>query len=80
MKIGTTSAYHGVTKTKRTQGKMSKIRATNRKPFIASMMSNGIQWTGPYRETEREAAIDYDRRVIELGLDRPLNILKRKSA
>lgn len=46
-----------------------------KKPWQARMLYKGIRWKGPARETEREAAIDYDKKRIELGLD-PVNILK----
>lgn len=43
------------------------------------MLKSGKKWCQSYA-TEREAAIAYDRYVLEHGLDRPLNILKPKVA
>lgn len=59
-------------------GSKSTIAASHRKPWRAVKIFKGVRWYGPLRATEREAAIDYDRHILELGLDLPLNILKRK--
>lgn len=44
----------------------------------ASKTFKGIKWRKDCK-TEREAAIAYDKKLIELGLE-PVNILKRKVA
>jgi len=44
-------------------------------PWQAYMRVNGIMWTGPARNNERDAALDYDKKRIELNKE-PLNILK----
>lgn len=40
------------------------------------LVYNKIKYTA-YKDTEREAAISYDMKLIELGKD-PVNILKKK--
>lgn len=45
--------------------------------FVASFDRKGHKWTGKMRTTEREAALDYDKKMISLGLP-PVNILKPK--
>lgn len=64
--------------------KVTKDR-TNRKidppKYKAQLSNKGLldsKWNGPIRDTEREAAIDYDKKLISLGRD-PVNILKPKS-
>jgi hypothetical protein len=47
------------------------------KPWRAQHRYKGVRWNGKGRSTEREAALDYDKRMIELGLE-PVNILKQK--
>jgi hypothetical protein len=47
------------------------------KPWRAQHRHKGVRWYGKSRSTERESALDYDKRMIELGLE-PVNILKRK--
>lgn len=46
-------------------------------PWSAQLTSNGSKWHSKYFLTEREAAIAYDKRLIELGKP-PVNILKAK--
>lgn len=45
--------------------------------YYASISTNALKWYGRHRNTEREAAIDYDIKLIELGKN-PVNILKPK--
>ena len=59
-------------------GGKSKMSNKMAKPWTASLRHNGIYWRSKFFATEREAALAWDRRVLELGLDRELNILKRK--
>ena len=72
------SKYIGVTFWNVKQGAKSTMEWQNSKPWCFRLTENGVVHRGPRRATEKEAAIDYDRRVLELNLDRPLNILKRK--
>lgn len=72
------SVYRGVYSRLRDSGSSSTIASAIRKPWKAMLSANGTRWQGPPRATEKEAAIDYDTRVLELGADRPLNILKPK--
>ena len=76
--MGKYSKYRGVCKWANPGGNKSNIEARERKPWRATLMHNRATWLSPYFATEREAAIAYDRRVLELGLDKPLNILKPK--
>lgn len=46
-----------------------------KKPWAARILINGKMKTQSF-ETEREAAIQYDKWVLEYCLDRTLNILK----
>ena len=72
------SSYSGVYRSTPKCGMKSLIDYYEQRPWVASLTVNGLRWRGKARESEREAALDYDRRVLELGLDKPLNILKRK--
>ena len=76
--MGKTSAYQGVSCLRVFTGKKSKMSNQMTKPWRASLKHNGIEWRSKYFTTEREAALAWDRRVLELGLDRELNILRRK--
>ena len=76
--MGKTSAYQGVSCLRVFTGQKSEISYRMAKPWIASLRHNGIGWQSKYFTTEREAALAWDRRVLELGLDRELNILRRK--
>ena len=67
--MGKHSKYRGVTKRR-------KVSSNHDKIWEASHQYKKERWTGRFM-TEREAAIAYDRRCIELGLE-PVNILKRK--
>ena len=78
--MGKYSKYHGVTKLERPKGSRSKIEAREITPWRATLRHNGEKWGSQYFATEREAAIAYDTKVLELGLDKPLNILKPKTA
>ena len=61
--------------------KVSRWRVLNeKKPWKACVVVFGAKVRRKKFATERDAAIQYDKWVLELGLDRPLNILKRKSA
>lgn len=70
--MGKYSSYKGVgRKTYKTSSGQTKMwRASTTLP-------DGTKWISPQRETEREAAIDYDRKMISLGKP-PVNILKPK--
>lgn len=74
------SKYHGVFRNKGGSGPKSRIKFIDNKPWTARLTQNGVRRTSVYYATEREAAIQYDKWVLEYGLDRPLNILKRKAA
>jgi len=71
-----TSNYIGVFKTKSVQGTSSFIKYTNNKPWRAQIIKKGKKWQRCY-ETEREAAMAYDLKLIELGYP-PVNILRQK--
>lgn len=60
------SRYKGVSRVKRKDGK----------EWLMSFMYNNIRCAGLY-DTEREAALRYDLKQIELG-NKPVNILKAK--
>ena len=64
-KIGK-SQYKGVSRVKTPEGLM----------WLSTGTVNGLQFVGKY-DTEREAAINYDRKMIESGRE-PVNILIRK--
>lgn len=67
-----TSQYRGVSfKTQGRNGRKVQM-------WIASTtLKGGISWWC-YANSEREAAIAYDRKMIEIGKE-PVNILKRKT-
>ena len=74
------SKYHGVTKWARPTGDKKTMDRAAAKPWMATLWHNGAAWNSSRFATEREAAIAYDTKVLELGLDKPLNILKPKTA
>ena len=76
--MGKTSVYQGVSCLRVFVGSRAKVANKMAKPWTATLVVNGIGWHSKYFATEREAALAWDRRVLELGLDRELNILKRK--
>lgn len=43
----------------------------------SSVSEKGVKYDCGYFETEREAAKARDRKILALGLDKPLQILKR---
>lgn len=70
--MGKHSKYKGVSFRAKAGGRTAK------KPWVAKCtLKDGSRWVSPYRETEREAAIDYDKKLIEQGKP-PVNILKPK--
>lgn len=42
----------------------------------SSVSENGIKYDCGYHETERDAAKSRDRKILALGLDKPLQVLK----
>lgn len=78
-KTNTTSKYYGVCLDSCITGSASSMRSRKAKPWIMYVWFNGRNVLKHYA-TEREAALAYDRFVLEHGLDKPLNILKRKQA
>lgn len=44
--------------------------------FVAKHRHNGNVWTSAKCNSKKEAALAYDKRLIELGLE-PVNVLKR---
>lgn len=78
-KGGKTSEYVGVSHSPSRSGKASAMRYNALYQWMASIIINGHQITKQF-ETERDAAIQYDKWVLEYRLDRPLNILKPKVA
>jgi hypothetical protein len=79
MTITNASQYKGVRNWCINTGRAAAIRRYKKTPWSAEVYINGsviMKWFA----TEREAAIQYDKWVIEHQLDRPLNILKRKAA
>jgi hypothetical protein len=70
--MGRYSKYKGVCYSRKFGGRV------NEKPWHAqTTMTDGVHWSGLHRLTEREAALDYDRKMISLGKP-PVNILKPK--
>lgn len=51
----------------------------NHRPWYSRIYYQGREVGLGSFHTEREAAIAYDKRVLELKLDRPTNILKAKA-
>ena len=45
------------------------------KPWFFQVIYKGTKYCGHFAD-EREAVIAYDKKVLELGLSKPLNILK----
>lgn len=74
-----TSKYIGVSFSVRSTGTTGWIKWSSRFPWFACLIHDNRRWKKCF-PTEREAAIQYDKWVLELGLDRPLNILKRQQA
>lgn len=70
-----TSQFIGVSKNTIVPG---TYRSKFTLPWAAALSNSktGKRWNASFNN-EREAAIAYDKKVLELGLDRPLNILKR---
>lgn len=69
------SKYKGVSKLVHGDSSYEKH---NKKPWRATLAIKGEfskQWFSSYCKTEREAAIAYDKKMIELGRP-PVNILK----
>ena len=73
------SKYHGVYVNTFIPKDRSKaaIERNKRYNWYAHLVHKGRRFK-KVTATEREAAIYYDRWVLELGLDKPLNILKPK--
>lgn len=69
--MGKYSDYKGVAKS---WGKNQKGK--NKTYWVALHTHRGATWR-KHCETEREAALAYDKRMIDLGLE-PVNVLKRK--
>ena len=76
--MGKTSVYQGVSCRLSFTGMKCEVSYYMAKPWTASLKHNGVKWYSRAFATEREAALAWDRRVLELGLDRELNILRRK--
>ena len=78
-----TSQYRGVVKIK-TRPDTHWKSAREKKPWEANISISDQVGNRRYKsksfETEREAALQYDKWVLELQLKRPLNILKPKAA
>lgn len=77
-----TSKYRGVCYAPIRSGNMGTIRWSQDHPWTAAIRFGGSASKRSKKKlfaTEREAAIQYDKWVLELGLDRPLNILKPKA-
>jgi hypothetical protein len=72
-----TSKYRGVSKHGSRSGQAASIRWVARFPWRAYIHYSGVCRSKSF-PTEREAAIQYDKWVLELNIDRPLNILKPK--
>ena len=77
---GKTSKYAGVSLQLKHMGQAAKMRHSMAKPWHAMIRLDGGGYWQQTFATEREAAIAYDRYVLEHRLDRPLNILKPKVA
>lgn len=73
-----TSIYDGVYRVNVTKGRPSRVEWYRKNPWVACIRSGGVSMHKQF-PTERQAAIQYDTWVLELGLDKPLNIRKRKS-
>jgi len=72
------SKFHGVSLTSARTGNAASIRSVDARPWRTNIeLNDGKMWRKSFA-TEREAAIAYDRYVLEHKLDRPLNILKPK--
>ena len=72
--MGKYTDYKGVTKETHPQ----MIKSLKNKVLRACfMLSNGKKWNGIYRLTDREAALDYDKKMLEIGKI-PVNILVKK--
>lgn len=69
--MNTQSNFHGV--------KFNNFFYTNvekkQKPWYFQISYKGIKYYRHFAD-ERDAAIAYDKKVLELGLNKPLNILK----
>jgi len=76
-KDGTSSKYIGVSHRIRTYGNKSRIEQYAKKTWCSILCVGGNTILRQWYATEREAALAYDKCVIENNLDRPLNILKR---
>lgn len=70
------SEYKGVYKAT-VYGSKSNRKYNEEFPYYARLGIKGVKWRGPQRATEKEAAIDYDKRLISIGME-PVNVLKRK--
>ena len=73
-----TSQFRGVSYYGRRYGMESQRRAQERKPWCSSIRVGELVLRKTFA-TEREAALQYDKWVLEHGLKRPLNILKKKA-
>jgi hypothetical protein len=71
------SQYYGVTKTSQT-GSKSRLKEAENNPWQAAIWLNKTTVHLGRYATEKEAAIAVDKKIIDLNLDKPLNILKRK--
>ena len=71
--MGKYSKYKGVSKRVCSNSTHEK---TNNSPWQALFSLKGVRWKSTWA-TEREAALAYDMKMIELGLP-PVNILKPK--
>ena len=72
------SKYLGVSRFIRKTGCKGEILRSIEKSWTANLYDdNHKKYFLGYHETEHQAAIAYDKKVLELNIDRPLNILKR---
>lgn len=69
--MGKYSDYKGVTKMTDNTSSRGKTRHKNKGDWCAVH----LRWKSNYLKTEREAALAYDKKMIELGKP-PVNILK----
>lgn len=67
------SQYYGVSKTKQTS-----YTCVTKKFWRAKIDVNGEHISCGMFVTEKDAALAVDKKIIELNLDKPLNILKKK--
>lgn len=65
--------YKGVASNEMRDGLMRRLG----RQYIARLTYKGQPWASARFDTEREAALTYDKKLIELG-EQPVNILKPK--